>query len=96
MKTRQKLEDNASFAKKPAADPFMQEAMRVFPGLAPADQLVINGTARRRSRCRTPPPASRRSTSELLDRAWADAKRRGDKLPPVSQKEIPPTVPGQQ
>jgi hypothetical protein len=32
----------------------------------------------------------------LLDKAWADAEARGDKLPPRSQKAIPPTVPGQQ
>ena len=32
----------------------------------------------------------------LLNRAWADAKRRGSKLPPLSQKDIPPEVPGQQ
>ena len=33
---------------------------------------------------------------QLLDSAWADARARGDRLPPDSQKDIPPTVPGQQ
>ena len=33
---------------------------------------------------------------QMLDKAWADARARGDKLPPASQKDIPPTVPGQQ
>ena len=28
--------------------------------------------------------------------AWNEAKARGEKLPPVSQKNIPPEVPGQQ
>ena len=44
----------------------------------------------------TRPPGSSGSTARLLDRAWADAKARGEKLPPLSQKLIPPTVPGQQ
>jgi hypothetical protein len=33
---------------------------------------------------------------DLLDRAWNEARARGEKLPEVSQKLIPPTVPGQQ
>jgi hypothetical protein len=32
----------------------------------------------------------------MLNRAWAEARRRGEKLPPLSQKEILPTVPGEQ
>jgi hypothetical protein len=32
----------------------------------------------------------------MLNRAWSDAKTRGEKLPSVTQKAIPPTVPGQQ
>jgi hypothetical protein len=32
----------------------------------------------------------------MLNRAWRDARDRGNKLPPESQKAIPPTVPGQQ
>ena len=33
---------------------------------------------------------------DMLNRAWADAVKRGDKMPPLAQKSIPPTVPGQQ
>jgi hypothetical protein len=33
---------------------------------------------------------------DMLDRAWADARARGEKLPPEAIKEIPPTVPGEQ
>ena len=33
---------------------------------------------------------------DMLNRAWRDARDRGNKLPPESQKAIPPTVPGQQ
>jgi hypothetical protein len=33
---------------------------------------------------------------DMLNRAWADAVARGDKLPPLAQKNIPPSVPGQQ
>ena len=32
MKTRQKLADNVAFSKRQASDPFVQEAMRVYPG----------------------------------------------------------------
>ena len=34
--------------------------------------------------------------NDLLNRAWAEAKARGEKLPPLWQKNILPTVPGQQ
>jgi hypothetical protein len=34
--------------------------------------------------------------NQLLDRAWSDAVGRGEKLPSLSQKSIPPTVPGQE
>ena len=33
---------------------------------------------------------------DMLDRAWSDARARGEKLPTPAQKAIPPTVPGQQ
>ena len=33
---------------------------------------------------------------DLLNRAWSEAQSRGEKLPPLSQKDILPTVPGQQ
>ena len=33
---------------------------------------------------------------DMLNRAWADARARGEKLPPPEQKDVPPTVPGQQ
>jgi hypothetical protein len=33
---------------------------------------------------------------DMLNRAWADAVNRGDKMPPLAQKNIPPDVPGQQ
>src|SRR5437867_134325 len=36
VKSRQKISDNASFAKNLPTDPFMQEAMRMFPGLSPS------------------------------------------------------------
>src|SRR4051795_6705494 len=42
VKSHQTLPGNASFEKKVVTDPFMQEAMRVFPGLAPNDQLTLN------------------------------------------------------
>ena len=33
---------------------------------------------------------------DMLNRAWADRRARGEKLPPPEQKDVPPTVPGQQ
>src|SRR5438874_9725428 len=42
MKTHQKPTDNVAFQKKPVTDPYMQEAMRVFPGLSPSDRLTLN------------------------------------------------------
>ena len=69
--------------------------MRVFPGLAPADSFFLNGTTRRLSLdggAQRDPPIYTTSSN----RAWAQAKARGDKLPPVWQKAIPPEVPGQQ
>jgi cytochrome c oxidase cbb3-type subunit II len=95
VKSRQKLENNVSFSKKQSSDPFVQEAIRVFPGLSPADRLVIKDLG-------TPftltdaAAGIRQLYDNLLNRAWADAKRRGDKLPSPSQRKIPPTVPGQQ
>ena len=91
----QTLPGNAAFIKAPVTDPFMQEAMRVFPGLAPADHLLINGTT-------TPlnladaAAGIRTIYTQLLNTAWSDAQKAGRKLPPLSQKAIAPTVPGQQ
>jgi cbb3-type cytochrome oxidase cytochrome c subunit len=95
VKSHQKLANNVSFSKAVVTDPYMQEAMRVFPGLNPADRLVVGGFP-------TPLGLGDAATGiraiyeSLLNRAWADARARGEKLPPLSQKAIPPTVPGQQ
>src|SRR3954454_22987750 len=93
--SRQKLRDNASFSKQQIADPFMQEAMRVLPGLAPGDQFFINGTKETLS-LDAARNAIRTIYNALLSRAWAEAKALGEKLPPLWQKNILPTVPGQQ
>ncbi len=95
VSTKQKLENNASFNKKQSTDPFIQEAQRVFPGLRPADSIIIPNF---------PTPLSLADAGagikaiyeQLLDKAWSDAQARGEKLPPASQKDIPPEVPGQQ
>jgi cytochrome c oxidase cbb3-type subunit 2 len=95
LKIRQKLTDNASFSKEPVTDPFMQEAMRVFPGLSPADSFKLNDGKTPLSLADA--AAGIKSTyDDLLQRGWAEAKARSDKLPPAAQKDIPPTVPGQQ
>jgi cytochrome c oxidase cbb3-type subunit 2/cytochrome c oxidase cbb3-type subunit I/II len=94
VKTHQKLQDNVGFGKE-TTDPFVQEAMRVFPGLNPADRIVVGGLDTPLS---LPDAAAaiKANYQQLLDRAWADARRRGDKLPPASQKDVPPVVEGQQ
>ena len=93
--SRQKLPSNADFVKKPVTDPFMQEAMRIFPGLAPGDRFFLNGTTEPLS-LDDAAKAIRTIYEDLLNRAWADAKARGEKLPPEEQRLIPPEVPGQQ
>jgi cytochrome c oxidase cbb3-type subunit 2 len=95
LQTSQKPTGNASFDKKAVTDPFMQEAMRVFPGLAPGDHFFINGTKETLS-LTAARNAIRTIYEDLLSRAWTEAKARGEKLPPLWQKNILPTVPGQQ
>jgi cytochrome c oxidase cbb3-type subunit 2 len=95
VKGRQKLADNISFSKNQSSDPFMEEATRVFSGLNPADRVVVNGLGTSLS-LKDAAAGIRGIYDQLLGRAWADAKRRGDKLPSASQRAIPPTVPGQQ
>jgi cbb3-type cytochrome oxidase cytochrome c subunit/mono/diheme cytochrome c family protein len=95
LKSRQQLTQNASFDKKAVTDPYMQEAMRVFPGLAPGDSFLINDGKTRLS-LQIAADQIRTIYQRLLDQSWSDAKARGEKLPPLSQKAIPPTVPGQQ
>jgi cytochrome c oxidase cbb3-type subunit II len=95
IKDQQPLEQNAAFAKKELSDPFVNEARRVFPGLAPGDRIVVKGLGTPLSL--TDAAAGIRTIyQDLLKRAWADARERGDKLPEAAQKDIPPTVPGQQ
>jgi mono/diheme cytochrome c family protein len=95
VNTKQKLSDNISFSKSRPADPFMDEAMRVFPGLRPSDKLTVTGLGTNLSL--TDAAAGIRTVYQrLLDRAWADAKARGAKLPPIDQKNAPPVVEGQQ
>jgi cytochrome c oxidase cbb3-type subunit II len=94
LKTRQKLIDNISFTPE-TTDPFMQEAMRVMPGLSQADSFKINDGKTQLS-LKDAAAGIKKIYDQLLNTAWADAKARGDKLPPLEQKLFPPEVPGQQ
>ncbi len=94
LKTRQKLTDNISFTPE-TKDPFMQEAMRVLPGLSQTDSFKINDGKTQLS-LKDAAAGIKRIYQQLLNTAWADAKARGDKLPPLEQKLFPPEVPGQQ
>jgi len=95
IKERQPLEKNASFSKLELADPYLQQAMRVFPGLAPGDRLAVTDLGTPLS-LKDAAAGIQAIYEDLLDTAWNEARARGDKLPPESQKAIPPTVPGQQ
>jgi mono/diheme cytochrome c family protein len=95
VKSRQKLEDNVGFQKTQVTDPFMQEAMRVMPGLSTGDSFLINDGKTRLS-LQDAAAGIKAIYDDLLNRAWDEARSRGNKLPPESQKAIPPTVPGQQ
>jgi cytochrome c oxidase cbb3-type subunit 2 len=95
LKTGQKLSDNAQFLKTRTTDPFMDEATRVFPGLRPGDRIVVAGLDTPLS-LDDAAAGIRAEYQRLLDMAWAGARARGDKLPPVSQKNIPPRVEGHQ
>jgi cytochrome c oxidase cbb3-type subunit 2 len=95
LATRQQQKNNPSFAKTQSTDPFMQEATRVFPGLGPTDSLVVPGFSTPLS-LQDAAAGIKGIYQQMLDQAWADAKSRGDKLPPTSQKDIPPVVEGQQ
>ncbi len=93
--THQKLAANADFDKKMAADPYVQEAMRVLPGLAPGDSMRLNDGKTTLS-IQSAAAGIKALYMDMLNRAWADARARGEKLPPESNKTVPPTVPGQQ
>jgi mono/diheme cytochrome c family protein len=95
-KSHQTPYGNVSFLKKLVKDPFMQEAMRVFPGLSPTDHLTLNNQAHTELSLQAAANGIKALYEDMLDRAWTEAKARGEKLPPESQKEILPTVPGQQ
>ena len=95
-KTNQTLPGNVSFVKQTSSDPFMQEAMRVFPGLAPKDQLTLNDQKHTPLSLQEAANGIKALYDDMLNRAWSDAKARGEKLPSEAQKAIPPTVPGQQ
>jgi hypothetical protein len=69
--------------------------MRVFPGLAPGDSFLVNDRKTRLS-IKDAAAGIRALYMDMLNRAWSDAQRRGEKLPAMSQKTILPTVPGQQ
>ena len=95
VKTHQKIANNASFKKQRVTDPFIAEAMRVFPGLAPGDSMKLNDGKTMLS-LESAAAGIKALYQDMLDRAWSDARARGEKLPSSIQKDIPPTVPGQQ
>jgi cytochrome c oxidase cbb3-type subunit 2 len=94
-KSRQQLINNQSFAAKQSPNPYVEEARRVFAGLTTADRLVVPGLPTTLD-LGNAAAGIRAIYQGLLNKAWADAAARGEKLPSIAQKNIPPTVPGQQ
>ena len=80
LKSRQKLTGNASFSKEEVTDPFMQEARSVMPGLAPGDKFFLNDGKTPLS-LKDAAAGIKAIYEDLLDRAWNEARARGDKLP---------------
>jgi cytochrome c oxidase cbb3-type subunit II len=95
LKSSQPPAANVTFKSANAKDPYLEEARRVFPGLAPGDQIVVNGLGTNLTLAAAA-AGIKTLYQQLLDDAWSDAQARGETLPPLSQKLIPPTVPGQQ
>jgi len=93
--THQRLANNADFDKKLATNPYVQEAMRILPGLAPGDSMMLNDGKTELS-LQTAAAGIKSMYQDMLNRAWQDAQARGEKLPTEAQKAIPPEVPGQQ
>jgi len=94
IKTHQKLANNADFVKKPVNNPYVEEARRIFPGLAPGDSMMLNDGKTQLS-LQSAAAGIKALYQDMLDRAWADARARGEKLPPAAQKDVPPRVPGE-
>jgi hypothetical protein len=94
-KSRQQLINNQSFAPKQSPNPYVEEARRTFAGLSTGDRIVVPGLPTTLDIGHAA-AGIRAIYQGLLSKAWADAAARGEKLPPIAQKNIPPTVPGQQ
>jgi cbb3-type cytochrome oxidase cytochrome c subunit/mono/diheme cytochrome c family protein len=93
--THQRLANNADFDKKLATDPYVKEAMHVFPGLAPGDTMKLNDGKTQLSLI-SAAAGIKALYDDMLNRAWSEARARGEKLPNPAQRLVPPEVPGQQ
>ena len=96
LKSRQKLAGNASFSKKEVDGSVHAGSDERLPGLAPGDKFFVNDG-------KTPLSLADAAAGHQDDlpgsaRTVPGPRRsaRGDKLPRAAQKDIPPTVPGQQ
>src|SRR5437867_3149158 len=73
VKSKQQLANNGLFSQKQSKDPFVQEALRIFPGLAPGDSFLINDGKTRLS-IKDAAAGIRAIYLDMLNRAWADAR----------------------
>jgi hypothetical protein len=83
------IDQMAPFAERAQpTDPFVIAAERTFPGMAPGDSILVPNIGR--VDLVSAAAGIRRIYFSLLNKAWADAKARGETLPPESQKNILP------
>jgi cytochrome c oxidase cbb3-type subunit II len=83
------IEQMAPFTETPPpTDPFMVEAERIFPGMAPGDSILVPTVGR--ISLVTAAAGIQQIYESLLNQAWTDARNRGEHLPPESQRQILP------
>ncbi len=83
------IEDMAPFTERQLpSDPFMVEAERMFPGMAPGDTILVPNVGR--ISLDTASAGIADIYMKLLNTAWDEARARGENLPPDSQKNILP------
>ena len=71
--THQKLTQNVDFSKEQQLDPYIQEAMRIFPGLAPGDSITVPGLDTPLT-LQTAAAGMKTFYTQLLNQAWEQKK----------------------
>src|SRR5207302_7214442 len=72
--THQKLTQNVDFSKDEQLDQYIQEALRVLPGLAPSDHLTLNDQAHSSLSLQDAANGIKALYDDMLNKAWSEAK----------------------